>query len=88
MKNWKVKYDRNVAYFSAGAVYLNTFSNMELYETEFTNNQAPENSAIEVLQSSRSKNLTIEDCLFEKNIAVKNTISLRDANAAINKTII
>lgn len=49
MKNWKVKYDRNVAYFSAGAVYLNTFSNMELYETEFTNNQAPENSAIEVL---------------------------------------
>jgi hypothetical protein len=49
MKNWKVKYDRNVAYFSAGAVYLNTFSNMDLYETEFTNNQAPENSAIEVL---------------------------------------
>ena len=49
MKNWKVKYDRNVAYFSAGAVYLNTFSIMELYETEFTNNQAPENSAIEVL---------------------------------------
>jgi hypothetical protein len=49
MKNRKVKFDRNVAYYSAGAVYVNTFSNMEIYETEFTNNQAPENSAIEVL---------------------------------------
>jgi hypothetical protein len=44
-----VKFDRNVAYFSAGVIYVNTFSQMELYESEFTNNQAPENSAIEVL---------------------------------------
>ncbi len=49
MKARKVRFDRNLAYFSAGAIYVNTFSLMEIYETEFTNNQAPENSAIEVL---------------------------------------
>jgi hypothetical protein len=49
MKARKVRFDRNSAYFTAGALYLNTFSHMEIYETEFTFNQAPENSAIEVL---------------------------------------
>jgi hypothetical protein len=49
MKTRRVKFDRNLAYYSAGAMYVNTFSYMEIYENEFTNNQAPENSAIEVL---------------------------------------
>ena len=49
MKTRKVQFDRNIAYYSAGGIYVNTFSNMEIFETEFTNNKAPENSAIEVL---------------------------------------
>jgi hypothetical protein len=88
MKTRRVRLDRNLAYYSAGAIYVNTFSYMDLTETEFTNNQAPENSAIEVLESAKDKNITIDDCLFEKNVAIKNTICIRDANVAINRTVI
>jgi hypothetical protein len=88
MKTRRVRFDRNLAYFTAGAIYVNTFSYMEIRENEFTSNQAPENSAIEVLQGAKNKNITIEDCLFEKNIALKNTICIRDSNVAINKTTI
>ena len=49
MKTRRVKFDRNQAYYTAGAIYVNTFSYMEIHENDFTNNQAPENSAIEVL---------------------------------------
>jgi hypothetical protein len=38
MKTRRVKFDRNLAYYSAGAMYVNTFSYMEIYENEFTNN--------------------------------------------------
>jgi hypothetical protein len=88
MKSRRVKFDRNQAYYSAGAIYVNTFSSMDISETEFTNNEAPENSAIEVLESAKDKNITIDDCLFERNKAIKNTICIRDANVAINRTII
>ena len=38
MKTRRVRFDRNKAYYSAGGIYLNTFSSMDLSETEFTNN--------------------------------------------------
>lgn len=38
MKTRRVKFDRNLAYYTAGAIYVNTFSYMDIYENEFTNN--------------------------------------------------
>jgi hypothetical protein len=38
MKTRRVKFDRNLAYYSAGAMYVNTFSSMDIYENEFTSN--------------------------------------------------
>jgi predicted outer membrane repeat protein len=59
---------------------------MDLLECEFLNNKAIENSAIEVLEGSRSKNITIYDCYFEKNTALRNTISLSHSNVFINNS--
>jgi hypothetical protein len=86
MRARKLTFDRNQAFYSAGAIYLSSFSSMNVLESSFTLNKAPLNSAIEVLQGARDRNITIDDCLFEKNAAIRNTISLRDANVAINNS--
>jgi predicted outer membrane repeat protein len=49
MKGHMVKFIQNQAFFSAGAIFVTTFSYFDLSETEFTGNYAPENSAVEVL---------------------------------------
>ena len=59
---------------------------MDLFESNFLNNKAVENSAIEVLEGTRSTNITIYDCYFEKNTALRNTISLSHSNVFINNS--
>lgn len=41
---------------------------------------------MEVLQSSRTKNITCYDCMLQRNTAVKNTVSLMYANVAFNNS--
>jgi hypothetical protein len=49
LKGHLVKIRRNTAYLSAGAIFVNTFSYLDLTQSEFSQNYAPENSAVEVL---------------------------------------
>jgi predicted outer membrane repeat protein len=64
LKANKLVFDKNEAYYSGGAIYLTSFSWMDLLETSFTFNKAPSSSAIEVILSSKQFNTTLYDCLF------------------------
>jgi hypothetical protein len=86
MRGKQLEFQNNEAYYTAGVIFINTFGWMDLYESEFLNNKARENSAIEVLEGSRSKNITMYDCYFEKNTALRNTISLSHSNVFINNS--
>jgi hypothetical protein len=49
MRGNLLKFEKNTAFYSAGGIYISTFSWMDLLESDFRNNYAPSNSAIEVL---------------------------------------
>jgi len=76
-----------VAFFSAGAINVQSYSYLDLSESHIKQNSAPENSAVEVLQSSMTKNLTFTNVNFESNKAIKNTVSLMYANAVFNNSV-
>ncbi len=86
MKGKQMMFEKNEAYYTAGVIFINTFAWMDLIESEFLYNKAIENSAIEVFEGSRSNNITIYDCFFEKNTALRNTISLSHSNVFINNS--
>ena len=59
MYAYQVQFYRNRAFFAAGAIYVGTFSYMNISGCQFTSNTANQSSAIEVLQSNRLYNVTI-----------------------------
>lgn len=48
-KGYGVSVKGNLAYSSAGGIYISSYSYMDLTESYLTSNSAPENSAVEVL---------------------------------------
>jgi hypothetical protein len=52
MKGLNLKFSNNIAYASAGVMYVSTESYFDIDTCEFTENRANETSAIEVLGSS------------------------------------
>lgn len=61
-----------------------TESYFDAISCEFSENYANDTSTIDVLGSSITNNITITGCSFEKNQALKNTISLMRANVVID----
>ncbi len=59
---------------------------MHCYQCEFKKNKANDSSAISVLDSSKTNNITLSYCNFESNEAIKNTISLIYSKVLIQAT--
>jgi len=75
----------NLAYISAGILYVTTESYFNLNGTIFSENEAGEISTIDVKKSSFAHNNTINECDFTYNKAVRNTISLMYSNTIITR---
>ncbi|CDW82324.1 UNKNOWN [Stylonychia lemnae] len=75
------KFVQNQATKSAGAIYVTTQSIINIIGSSFKQNKAEENSALEILSTFIKENVTIQNCDFHDNYALKNTISMIYANA-------
>ncbi|CDW80304.1 UNKNOWN [Stylonychia lemnae] len=67
---------QNQAQTTSGGVYLSTSSILQIDQSQFYENKASENSAIEILRSKANANVTIKNSIFEDNQSEKNTISI------------
>ena len=86
MRANRIKFQKNEAYYTGGAIYVSSFSWMEVILGQFTENKAPYSSAIEIIMGSKQYNSSLYDCLFKYNKAIRNTISVREANMIVNKS--
>ncbi|CDW74640.1 UNKNOWN [Stylonychia lemnae] len=73
----------NTAIKKGGVINLVTKSTFNLKDSLFTQNYASENSVINVLESSETEFLKIENCSFTYNEAEKNTIQMMYAHYSI-----
>ncbi|CDW83118.1 UNKNOWN [Stylonychia lemnae] len=60
----------------AGVINLATLAYFKIYDSNFNDNYAKENSVINVLESSKENELLLSNCKFVSNSAVKNTIQI------------
>lgn len=67
-------------------LYITTNSFFDAVSCEFTYNYANQTSTIEVLRSSTLQNNTIKTCNFDRNTAVKNTLSLMYSKVVIENS--
>ncbi|CDW71577.1 UNKNOWN [Stylonychia lemnae] len=77
---------QNYAQITSGAIYLSTSSILQIDQTEFYENEATENSAIEILRSRASANVTIKNSIFEDNKSQRNLISIMYSTIWIENT--
>jgi len=53
MRANRIKFQKNEAYYTGGAIYVSSFSWMEVILGQFTENKAPYSSAIEIIMGSK-----------------------------------
>lgn len=82
----QVKFYKNIAFNEAGAIFVTSYSWMNLDNCEFTRNTANYTSAIQIIQGSLKKNTTMKDCDFDRNSAISNTLLILHASVTIDST--